>query len=116
MQYLLMLYADEAGWSNMSKSEQEQGMAAYMAYREALKAAGALQGFEPAAANLNSNHGAQRQRQVAGAGWPLRGFEGAAGRLLFDRRTRSGCRSLLGGSLPRRRPWGGRSSPDLEHA
>ncbi len=44
MQYLLMLYADEAGWSNMSKSEQQQGMAAYMAYSEALKAAGALQG------------------------------------------------------------------------
>ena len=39
MQYLLMLYADETGWSNMSKSEQEQGMAAYMAYGEALKAA-----------------------------------------------------------------------------
>jgi hypothetical protein len=40
MQYLLTLYADEAGWSNMSKSEQEQGVAAYMAYGEALKAAG----------------------------------------------------------------------------
>jgi hypothetical protein len=44
MQYLLMLYADQAGWSNMSKSEQEQGMAAYAAYGEALKAAGALKG------------------------------------------------------------------------
>ena len=44
MQYLLTLYADEAGWSNMSKSEQEQGVAAYMAYGEALKAAGAWQG------------------------------------------------------------------------
>src|ERR1700678_732007 len=40
MQYLLTLYADEAGWSNMSKSEQEQGGAAYMGYGEALKAAG----------------------------------------------------------------------------
>ena len=44
MQYLLTLYADEAGWTNMSKSEQEQGVAAYMAYGEALKAAGALKG------------------------------------------------------------------------
>jgi hypothetical protein len=44
MQYLLMLYADESGWSNMSKSEQEQGYAAYMAYGEALRAAGAMKG------------------------------------------------------------------------
>ncbi len=44
MQYLLMLYADEAGFTNMSKSQQEQGLAAYMAYGEALKAAGALKG------------------------------------------------------------------------
>ena len=44
MQYLLMLYADEAGWSRMSKSEQEQGYAAYMAYGEALRAAGAMKG------------------------------------------------------------------------
>jgi hypothetical protein len=44
MQYLLTLYANEAGWSNMSKSEQEQGVAAYMAYGEALRAAGAWVG------------------------------------------------------------------------
>ena len=44
MQYLLMAYADEAGWPKMSKSEQEQGVAAYMAYGEALKAAGAVKG------------------------------------------------------------------------
>jgi hypothetical protein len=44
MQYLLMLYADESGWSKMSKSEQEQGYAAYMAYSEALTAAGAMKG------------------------------------------------------------------------
>ena len=44
MQYLLMLYADEAGFSKMSKSEQQQGLAAYMAYGEALKAAGAWKG------------------------------------------------------------------------
>jgi len=37
----LMLYADESGWSKMSKAEQEKGYAAYMAYTEALKKAGA---------------------------------------------------------------------------
>ena len=40
MQYLLMLYADESGWTKMSKAEQEQGVAAYGAYTQALKTAG----------------------------------------------------------------------------
>lgn len=40
MQYLLMLYADESGWAKMSKAEQEQGVAAYAAYTQALKTAG----------------------------------------------------------------------------
>jgi hypothetical protein len=44
MQYLLMLYADEAGWGKMTPAEQQQGMAAYMAYTEALKKAGAYVG------------------------------------------------------------------------
>jgi hypothetical protein len=44
MQYLLMLYANEAGWTNMTKTQQEQGYAAYMAYTEALKKAGAWVG------------------------------------------------------------------------
>jgi hypothetical protein len=41
MQYLLMLYANEAGWSNLTKEQQQQGVAAYAAYTEALKKAGA---------------------------------------------------------------------------
>jgi hypothetical protein len=44
MQYLLMIYVDEAGWPRMTKAEQEQGVAAYTAYTEALKTAGALKG------------------------------------------------------------------------
>ena len=44
MQYLLMLYSDENGWKEMSKAQQEQGYAAYMAYTEALKKAGAWVG------------------------------------------------------------------------
>lgn len=44
MQYLLMLYVSEAGWSKLTKAEQEQGVAAYYAYTEALKKAGALAG------------------------------------------------------------------------
>ena len=44
MQYLLALYASEAGWLALSKTEQEQGVAAYTAYTEALKTAGVLVG------------------------------------------------------------------------
>jgi hypothetical protein len=44
MQYLLMLYSDEAGWSKLTKSQQEQGVAAYSAYTEALKKAGVWNG------------------------------------------------------------------------
>jgi hypothetical protein len=44
MQYLLMLYSDETGWSKMTPAEQEQGMAAYTAFTEALKKAGAHAG------------------------------------------------------------------------
>lgn len=44
MQYLLALYQDESAWPKMTKQEQEQGVAAYAAYTEALKTAGALKG------------------------------------------------------------------------
>jgi hypothetical protein len=46
MQYLLMLYVNEAGWGTLTKAQQEQGMAAYNAYTEALKKAGALKGAD----------------------------------------------------------------------
>ena len=42
MQYLLMLYSNEAGWPAMTPAQQEQGMAAYKAYTEALRNAGVL--------------------------------------------------------------------------
>jgi hypothetical protein len=44
MQYLFMLYASEAGWSNLTKEQQQQGVAAYAAYTEALKKAGVWKG------------------------------------------------------------------------
>jgi hypothetical protein len=44
MQYLLMLYANEAGWDKMTQAEQQQGLAAYKAFTEALTKAGALRG------------------------------------------------------------------------
>ena len=53
MQHLLALYAEEAGWNKLTKAEQEQGVAAYKAYSEALSKAGVLKGsnrLQPASA------------------------------------------------------------------
>jgi len=44
MDYLLMIYSDEARWPKMSKQEQQQGIAAYTAYTEALKKASIYKG------------------------------------------------------------------------
>lgn len=44
MHYLLMLYVNEGGWNTLTKAQQEQGTAAYTAYTQALKKAGALVG------------------------------------------------------------------------
>ena len=42
MQFMLMAYVRERDWPTMTKAEQEQGMAAYTAYSEAITKAGVL--------------------------------------------------------------------------
>jgi len=37
-----MLYSEEGGWNRLTTEQQEQGVAAYRAYTEALQKAGAL--------------------------------------------------------------------------
>lgn len=37
MHYLFLLYSDEGGWSKMTPEQQQQGMAAYTAYTQALR-------------------------------------------------------------------------------
>jgi hypothetical protein len=52
MQFLLALYSDESVWPTMTEVQQKEGYAAYMAYSEALRKAGALIGsnrLKPAA-------------------------------------------------------------------
>jgi hypothetical protein len=44
VQYLLLIYANEAGWSKLTPAEQEHGMAAYKAYTQALTTSGVLMG------------------------------------------------------------------------
>jgi hypothetical protein len=74
MQYLLMLYAEEAGWNKLTKAEQEQGVAAYRAYTDK---GGCPEGLEPPAAEFGCDDSASREWQAAGAGWPLCGVERA---------------------------------------
>jgi len=42
MQYLLALYAEESQWQRMTPQQQQEGVAAYGAYTQALKSAGVL--------------------------------------------------------------------------
>ena len=44
MDYLLLLYSDETRWPQMSRDEQQQGIAAYTAYTEALRKANVYKG------------------------------------------------------------------------
>jgi hypothetical protein len=44
MQFLLTLYADDKQWNQMTPEQQQQGVAAYAAYGQALQAAGVLVG------------------------------------------------------------------------
>jgi hypothetical protein len=44
MKYLLMAYVNEAAWPSMTKAQQEQGIAAYAAFTEAMKKAGVMTG------------------------------------------------------------------------
>jgi hypothetical protein len=42
MQYMLLIYSEEGGWARMTPEQQQQGMAAYYAYTEALEKSGVM--------------------------------------------------------------------------
>ena len=44
MQYLLLLHVQESGWGQLTPEQQQQGLAAYMAYGEALRKANVFVG------------------------------------------------------------------------
>lgn len=44
MQYMLLIHSEEGAWANMPPAQQQQGIAAYMGYSDALKSAGVLKG------------------------------------------------------------------------
>jgi len=68
MQYLLMLYSNDAEWDKLTPEQQQQGVAAYGAYTQALKEAGVYVGsnrLRPAAtATTISAPGGNAKTQV----------------------------------------------------
>ncbi len=62
MQFLLIAYVQEAGWPVMTKEQQEQGLAAYKSFADALKKAGAF----IASNRLSPSSNATTLRQAAG--------------------------------------------------
>jgi hypothetical protein len=62
MEYMLTVYADESGFSRISPDDQKKGVAAYMAYAEALTKAGAMK----ASGRLGPSSSATRVRLVDG--------------------------------------------------
>ncbi len=62
MQYILMLYVDEAGFPRLSPEEQKQGLAAYAAYTEALTKSGVVKSWNrletsPSATTIRARNG-----------------------------------------------------------
>ncbi len=62
MQYILLNFVNESGWTQLTKAQQEQGMAAYTSYMEALGKAGVLKG----SARLGPSSGATTVRAANG--------------------------------------------------
>jgi hypothetical protein len=96
MQYILMLYVNEAGWPKLTKAEQEQGMAAYSAFNEALTKSGVLKGVN----RLQPSSTATTVRVADGKSQVLDGpyadSKEQTGRLLRYRRPRSRRCALVG--------------------
>ena len=115
MQYLLMPYVDEAGWPKLSKSEQEQGIAAYAAYGEALKTSGVIKGSN----RLQPISVATTVRNTNGKPQVLDGpyvdsKEQLGGYFLIDVPDLDAALSWAS-RCPARQSWSGGSAPDLEH-
>ena len=47
MQYMILIYGDEARWASLSPAEAEAGMGAWFAYTEAMKHAGVFVAGDP---------------------------------------------------------------------
>ena len=115
MQYLLVLHVNESGWGDMTPEQQQQAVAAYMAYGEALRKAGAFLGSNRLKPSSNSTtvRVANGKTQVLDGPMPT---PRTGRRLLPHRRCRSRRRDLLGLALPGRESWRRRSASGLADA
>ena len=110
MKYLMLIYANEAAAAASGDSVSP----AYAAYTEAMKKAGVLRrrrtgcGRPPTATTVRVADG-----KTQGARRPLCRDQGAARRLLPDRRARPRRGARLGGALPGRRARHDRGAADL---
>lgn len=44
MEYMLLIHSDPKGWESLTETQRAQGMAAYMAFTDALRQAGVVRG------------------------------------------------------------------------
>jgi hypothetical protein len=81
MQYILMLHAPEAGWAAMTQSQQQQAMAAFYAYTEALTKASArsVNRLQPSSTTTTVR---VCERPIGGPERALRRYEGTDRRVL----------------------------------
>ena len=113
MRYMLLIYVNEAAMAAAPTEKTYEISAAYGAYTEALKKAGAWLARRPAEADPDRHDGAVRQRQDQRARRSLCRHQGAARRLLHDRVPDIDAGDRLGGALPRRQRRHGRGAADL---
>ena len=112
MQYMLMTYVPEDGWNKLTPYEQERGMAAYMAFTEALAKAGALKSsgrLQPISAATTIRAKDEKTQVLDGPYLDSKEH----GRLLLHRRGRPRCGHRLGRALRSRAPRGRRDTAAL---
>ena len=102
MQYLLMIYNNEAGMAAAPAEGVSKMNAAYAAYTEAMSKAGVVRGGNRLRPTAEATTVRVNGRQDRGARRALRRHQGATRRLLPDRRARPRCRDRMGGEVPGR--------------
>ena len=101
MEYLALIYADEAAWERFSDAERAAAYEQYGEFAKAAGAAGVLVGGEELGPTSSRDDRARPRRSAARHGRPLRRGEGGARRLLRPRlRRRSTTRSSWAARIP----------------
>ena len=101
MQYMLLIYNNEAGMQAAPAGAIKQMSAAYESYTEALMSAGVLKAGDRLRPTSDATTVRVANGKTPGARRSLRRDQGAARRLLPDRRARSRRGALVGGEAAR---------------